>query len=150
MIASCTASCLFILLITAEFIYAESLTALSVPKPVTFENAAVRIPVAAVSDGDLHRFVIEDQGVHVRFIIIEKPDRTLAVALDACQICGNPGLLPERPRSHLPQLRLRYRNIKHRHPGSCNPIPLESHIDGDTLVINEDAFERGVRVFRNV
>jgi high-affinity iron transporter len=150
MVASCTASCLFIVLITAEFIYAESLTALSVPKPVVFENAAVRIPVAAVSDGNLHRFVIEDQGVNVRFIIIEKPDRTLAVALDACQICGTQGYYQS---GHEVICRncgsdIVISSIGTR--GGCNPIPLESHQDGDTLVINESAFEYGVRKFRNV
>ena len=150
MIACCTASCLFIVLITAEFIYQESLTALSVPKPVTFENASVRIPVEALSDGNLHRFVIEDQGVHVRFIIIEKPDRTLAVALDACQICGTQGYYQ---KGHEVICRNCGSDIVISSigtPGGCNPIPLESHIDGDTLVINEAAFERGVRVFRNV
>ena len=150
MIACCTASCLFIVLITAEFIYQESLTALSVPKPVTFENASVRIPVEALSDGNLHRFVIEDQGVHVRFIIIEKPDRTLAVALDACQICGTQGYYQ---KGHEVICRNCGSDIVISSigtPGGCNPIPLESHIDGETLVINEAAFERGVRVFRNV
>ena len=150
MIACCTASCLFIVLITAEFIYQESLTALSVPKPVTFENASVRIPVEALSDGNLHRFVIEDQGVHVRFIINEKPDRTHAVALDACQICGTQGYYQ---KGHEVICRNCGSDIVISSigtPGGCNPIPLESHIDGETLVINEAAFERGVRVFRNV
>lgn len=150
MIASCTASCLFILLITAEFIYAESLTALSVPKPVVFENAAVRIPVAAVSDGDLHRFIVQDQGVRVRFIIIEKPDRTLAVALDACQICGTQGYYQNGHEVICRNCGSDIVISSIGTPGGCNPIPLESHIDGDTLVINESAFERGVRVFRNV
>ena len=150
MIACCTASCLFIVLITAEFIYQESLTALSVPKPVTFENASVRIPVEALSDGNLHRFVIEDQGVHVRFIIIEKPDRTLAVALDACQICGTQGYYQKGHEVICRNCDSEIVISSIGTPGGCNPIPLESHIDGETLVINEAAFERGVRVFRNV
>jgi len=150
MIACCTASCLFIVLITAEFIYQESLTALSVPKPVTFENASVRIPVEALSDGNLHRFVIEDQGVHVRFIIIEKPDRTLAVALDACQICGTQGYYQKGHEVICLNCGSDIVISSIGTPGGCNPIPLESHIDGETLVINEAAFERGVRVFRNV
>ena len=33
--------------------------------------------------------------------------------------------------------------------GGCNPRPLKSHIEGDTLVIDESAFELGVKVFRN-
>ena len=39
MTASCTASCLFILLITAEFIYARQATALSAAQPVTLTTA---------------------------------------------------------------------------------------------------------------
>lgn len=150
MVASCTASCVFIVLITAEFIYAQSQTALSVPKPVSFENAAVRIPVATVSDGELHRFVVEDQGVNVRFIIMAKPDRTLAVALDACQICGTQGYYQ---KGHEVICRNCGSDIVISSigtPGGCNPIPLEFHIDGDTVVINENAFEYGVKKFRNV
>ena len=70
MTASCAASCVFILLITAEFIYARQSTALSAPHPVTLDNGAVRIPVASVSDGNLHRFELQDDGVGVRFIVI--------------------------------------------------------------------------------
>jgi uncharacterized membrane protein len=32
--------------------------------------------------------------------------------------------------------------------GGCNPIPLKSHVDGATLVIDADALETGVRKFR--
>jgi high-affinity iron transporter len=150
MIASCAASCLFILLITAEFIYTKSQTALSIPKPVTFENATVRIPVAAVSDGDLHRFVVAEQGVNVRFIIIEKPDRTLAVSLDACQICGTQGYYQKGHEVICVNCGSDIVISSIGTPGGCNPIPLESHLEGDTVVINENAFERGVKVFRNV
>ena len=97
MTASCAASCLFILLITAEFIYARDASALSTATPVTFQGASVRIPVNTVNDGNLHRFAIDDQGVHVRFIVIQKPDHSLAVALDACRICGTQGYYQKGP-----------------------------------------------------
>jgi len=116
---------------------------------VLFENAAVRIPVAAVSDGNLHRFVIDDQGVHVRFIVIAKPDHTLAVALDACAICGTQGYYQ---KGHEVICRNCASNILISSIGTgggCNPRPLKSHIEGDTLVIDETAFELGVKVFRN-
>lgn len=149
MIASCTASCLFILMITAEFLYAREMTDLSAARPVTFENAAVRIPVSSVNDGNLHRFLIDDQGVSVRFIVVAKPDKTLAVALDACQICGTQGYYQ---KGHEVICRncgseIVISSIGTR--GGCNPIPLASHVDGDTLVIDEAAFEPGVRTFRN-
>src|SRR5580658_4959968 len=97
MTVTCAASCVFILLITAEFIYARQATALSPAEPVTLDNGAVRIPVASVSDGVLHRFELQDDGVNVRFIVIEKADRTLATAFDACEICGTQGYYQKGP-----------------------------------------------------
>jgi uncharacterized membrane protein len=31
--------------------------------------------------------------------------------------------------------------------GGCNPIPLTSHIDGATLVIDQSAIDPGARIF---
>ena len=60
-------------------------------------NGAVRIPVASVNDGNLHRFAIEEAGVHVRFIVIRRPDQSLVAAFDACEICGNQGYYQKGP-----------------------------------------------------
>ncbi len=148
MTASCAASCVFILLITAEFIYARQSTALSASEPVTLDNGAVRIPVASVSDGILHRFELQDDGVGVRFIVIEKPDHTLATAFDACEICGTQGYYQKGPevicRNCGSEIVISTIGTK----GGCNPIPLKSHVDGATLVIEADALETGVRKFR--
>jgi high-affinity iron transporter len=148
MTSSCIASCLFILLITAEFIYAREATALSAATPVSFENNAVRIPVTSVSDGNLHRFVIDDQGVHVRFIVIQKPDHTLAVALDACQICGTQGYTQKGPEIICGNCASDIVVATIGTPGGCNPVPLKSHVEGATLVIDEGALDGGVGVFR--
>ena len=63
MAASCAATALFILAITAEFIYARSTSSLSPAVPVTAVDGFVRIPVATVSDGNLHRFSIEAEAL---------------------------------------------------------------------------------------
>jgi high-affinity iron transporter len=146
--ASCTASCLFILLITAEFISARAETALSAATPVTFDNGAVRIPAASVSDGNLHRFSIDDQGVHVRFIVIQKPDRTLAVAFDACQICGTQGYYQKGAEVICRNCASNIIVSTIGTPGGCNPVPLKSREEGGTLVIDEAALDGGVGVFR--
>jgi high-affinity iron transporter len=147
MTASCAASCIFILLITAEFIYARQSTSLSTPEPVALQNGAVRIPVASVSDGNLHRFELRDDGVGVRFIVMQKPDHTLATAFDACEICGTQGYYQKGPevicRNCGSAIVISTIGVK----GGCNPIPLKSHVDGATLVIDADALEPGVRTF---
>src|SRR5271169_2186798 len=48
-------SFVFILLVTAEFIYTKSVSALSPATEVTFVNHQLSIPLAQLADGDLHR-----------------------------------------------------------------------------------------------
>src|SRR5690242_82378 len=73
-LASCSAAGLFILTITAEFIYSKYETDLSTPAPLTVLNGVARIPVSAVSDGMLHRYSIQSDGATVRIIAIRRPD----------------------------------------------------------------------------
>jgi FTR1 family protein len=145
--ASCTASCIFILLITAEFIYARENSALSQATPVTFTNEAIHIPVSDVSDGKLHRYSVDDDGVSVRFIVIQRANKSLAVALDACAICGTQGYLQKGQQVICRNCSSEIVLDTIGTPGGCNPIPLASHIDGSTLVIDENALEGGKRVF---
>lgn len=147
MTASCVASCAFILMITAEFVYARQETALSAAAPVALDNGAVRIPVASVSDGVLHRFQLEDAGVSVRFIVIERPDHTLATAFDACRICGAQGFYQKGPEVICRNCASAIVTGTIGTEGGCNPIPLKSHVDGGTLVIDAGALEGGAKIF---
>lgn len=113
-----------------------------------FDNAAVHISVPEVSDGNLHRFVVDDQGSQVRFIIIAKPDHSLAVALDACAICGTQGYYQNGHEVICKNCASDIVISSIGTGGGCNPIPLKSHVEGDTLVIDQPDFERGVRIFR--
>ena len=149
MVTSCAASCVFIMLITAEFVYARAQTARSTPKVVAFENGAVRIPAADVSDGNLHRFVVADGGSQVRFIIIERPNKTLATAYDACEICGTQGYYQKGEEVICRNCASDIVISSIGSHGGCNPIPLESRLEGGMVVINEPAFERGIKMFRD-
>ena len=149
MTASCAATTLFILAITAEFIYAKSTTELSTAIPVSVVNGMVSIPVATVSDGNLHRFSIEQDGASIRIIVIRRPDQSLVAAFDACQICGNQGYYQNGPNVickncgsaiFIPSIGTR---------GGCNPIPLESRVEGGQLVIPAGKILPGVKLFRN-
>jgi high-affinity iron transporter len=147
MVASCAASCIFILLITAEFVYARQATALSVATPVTIDNGAVRIPVASLTDGNLHRFELKDGGTSVRFIAIERPDHTLATAFDACAICGTQGYYQKGPQVICRNCGSEILTETIGTAGGCNPIPLKSHVEGATLVIDQTALDPGARIF---
>jgi high-affinity iron transporter len=147
MVASCVASGVFILLITAEFIYARQATAQPPAETVGLQNGAVRIPVASVSDGILHRFELQDDGVSVYFIVIEKADHTLAAAFDACTICGTQGFYQKGTevicRNCGSAIVISTIGTK----GGCNPIPFKSHVEGGTLVIDADALVPGPKIF---
>src|ERR1700735_540723 len=81
-------SFVFIAMVTAEFVYAKSKNALSPSTEVTFVNGAVTIPLAQISDGDLHRFEAQENGTAMRFWLYQKPDGKIATVFDACEICG--------------------------------------------------------------
>jgi high-affinity iron transporter len=149
MTASCLATGLFILSITAEFIYAKSTTELSTAVPVSVVDGKIGIPVATVNDGNLHRFAIEESGVHVRFIVIRRPDQSLVAAFDACEICGSQGYYQKGPNVickncgsaiFIPSIGSR---------GGCNPIPIVSQVVGDRLVIPADKLIPGAKIFRD-
>jgi uncharacterized membrane protein len=149
MTASCLATALFILSITAEFIYGKSTTELSAATAVSVVDGKVSIPVAMVNDGNLHRFSLEQDGVSVRFIVIRKPDQSLAAAFDACEICGNQGYYQKGANVickncasaiFIPSIGSR---------GGCNPIPIASRVEGDQLVIPADKLAPGAKIFRN-
>ncbi|HEX9112298.1 MAG TPA: Fe-S-containing protein, partial [Terriglobales bacterium] len=84
-------SFIFIVMVTAGFIYEKSASALSPATEVTFVNGAVSIPVKQVYDDNLHRFEAKEGGVDIRFWLYQKPDGKIATLFDACEICGPVG-----------------------------------------------------------
>src|SRR6202008_2917007 len=58
-------SFIFIMLVTAEFIYAKSLSAPQRAAEVTFVNSQAAIPLTQVQDGDLHCYQAKENGVEV-------------------------------------------------------------------------------------
>ena len=130
-------SFVFIFLVTAEFIYTKSVSALSPAKEVTFVNGQVSIPLSQVSDGDLHRFSASENGTSVRFWLYQKADGKVATVFDACEICGGVGFYkgsngvvckncaaPVNPQSIGTK-------------GGCNPVPLDAEIVSNEVIIKE-------------
>jgi high-affinity iron transporter len=140
-------SFVFIALVTAEFIYTKSVSALSPATEVTFVNGQLRIPLAQVADGDLHRFQAQDKGSPIRFWLYQKPDGKIATVFDACEICGSVGFYkgvngvvckncaaPINPQSV-------------GTAGGCNPVPLKATQTADAVIIQEADIAAGSRMF---
>lgn len=109
--------------------------ALSPATPVDLSSGEVRLPLARFADGELHRFVARIGDHDVRFFGIEVRDGEVATAFDACLICGDRGYIQDgseivclhcHSAIYPPSVGL---------AGGCNPIPLESRVEGNEIVI---------------
>ena len=137
MIALYGSSFVFITLVTAEFIYAKSVSALSPAAEVTFVNGQVTIPKKAVYDGDLHRFQANEKGVEVRFWLYQKPDGKVASVLDACEICGAVGFYKSSNGVVCKNCAAPINPQSVGMGGGCNPIPLKATETDDSIIISE-------------
>jgi high-affinity iron transporter len=135
MIAAAGGCLVVILVLTADFIYARANSAPPSARTATALGGEVRIPLSEVQDGSLHLYNITAGNQSLRFLIIKKPNG-YGTALDACRICGAEGYRQDG------------QNVICRHCGSaiyvpsvgdqggCNPIGVQSHIDGGDLVMD--------------
>src|SRR5450631_981981 len=141
-------SFVFIVLVTAEFIYAKSTNAPSPGTEVSFVNGQVTIPLANISDGDLHRFQTKENGVEVRFWLYQKPDGKVATVFDACEICGAVGFYkgPNGVVCRNCSAPINGQSVGTK--GGCNPVPLEAQQTSDSIIITEASIAAGARMFQ--
>jgi hypothetical protein len=126
----------FVLIVVMSWYASGSEKAISLyvpePKPLIEDNGMVVIPLTSpgtdLMDGRIHKFSVLVEGKSVRLLLARKPDGTLAVTLDACEICPPDGYgqrdssvvciycMTPMPLDTLGR------------PGGCNPIPLASSV----------------------
>lgn len=145
--AVCATSFVFIFLVTAQFIYAKSTTALSPAAPVTLVGDQVSVPVSQVQDDNLHRYVVNVNGTNVRFLLFRKPDGTVVSVADACQICGPVGFYKSGDNIICKLCASPVSAQTMGQPGGCNPVPLGSTIAGGFVLIPAHSLEALVPVF---
>jgi FTR1 family protein len=142
-----TFSFVFIVMVTAEFIYAKSVSALSPAIEVTFVNGQVSIPLAQISDGDLHRFQAQENGTEVRFWLYQRPDGRIATVFDACEICGAVGFYKSGNGVICKNCAAPINPQSVGTPGGCNPVPLKATQTADEVIIQEADIAAGSRMF---
>jgi high-affinity iron transporter len=140
-------SFIFITLVTAEFIYSKSVSALSPATEVTFNNGQVTIPLRQVADGDLHRFQAKENGTEVRFWLYQKPDGKVATVFDACSICGAVGFYKHGNGVVCKNCSAPINPQSVGTPGGCNPVPLKATQTSDAIIIQEADVADGSRIF---
>ncbi len=140
-------SFLFIAMLTAEFVYAKNQSTLSPATEVSFTNGQVKIPLAQVSDGDLHRFQTQENGTEIRFWLYEKPDGKIATVFDACEICGAVGFYKSGNGVICKNCAAPINPQSVGTAGGCNPIPLKMTQTADAVIIQEADIAAGSHVF---
>jgi high-affinity iron transporter len=141
-------SFVFILLVTAQFIYAKSVSALSPAVEVSFANGEIRIPLSRVSDGDLHRFQANENGTEIRFWLYQKPDGKIASVFDACEICGAVGFYKGPNGVVCKNCAAPINSQSVGTKGGCNPVPLTAQRTSDSILIREADIAAGARMFQ--
>ena len=147
MVAVYASSFVFITLVTAQFIYAKSVSALSPATEVTFVNGQISIPLKSLYDGDLHRYQAQENGVPVRFWLYQKPDGQIASVLDACEICGAVGFYKSSNGVVCKNCAAPINPQSVGMPGGCNPIPLKATATADSIIIAEADVAGGSHYF---
>jgi len=141
-------SFIFIVLITAQFIYAKSTTSLPAATEILFVNGSVKIPLGDISDGDLHRYSAVVDGKTVRFLLFKRPDGKVVSVYDACSICGQVGFQKSGQMVVCKNCSAPVNPQSMGEPGGCNPIPLKSSSSGDTIVIAQTDLAHGMEQIR--
>jgi len=132
----CLTAFIFISMVTAEFIYAQSGTQLSPAAPIAFDKSGrATISTADLQMGDLRRYSADVNGTQVRFLLYRKPDGKIATVFDACQICGSIGFYKGANGLICKNCAAPVNPQSVGQSGGCNPIPLASTQDGNAVVI---------------
>jgi high-affinity iron transporter len=132
----CVTAFIFITTITAEVIYAEAPPPLSQATEVTFTNGKAVVSAKDLPQGELQRYAANVNGTRVRFLLYRKPDNKIASVFDACQICGGIGFYKGATGLICKNCAAPINPQSVGQPGGCNPIPLQSVQDGDSVVIS--------------
>jgi len=141
-------SFVFILLVTAQFIYAKNESALSPATAVTFTNGRATIPTAKLSSGQLQRYVVRIKNTDVRFFLYRKPDNKVAALFDACEVCGPVGFYTNSGGLVCKNCVAPINSQTVGQPGGCNPVPLRAEVSGDSVIISEADLAVGVGRFQ--
>src|SRR5882724_7166713 len=130
-------SFIFIVMVTASFIYEKSASALSPATEVSFVDGKVSIPLKQVYDGELHRFEAKEGGTEVRFWLYQKPDGKIATLFDACEICGGVGFYKGAHGVVCKNCASPINPQSVGMPGGCNPVPLKAQVTDDAVIVSE-------------
>lgn len=133
--------------IAAQFVHSMSQGQLSPPEQYFEGEGDVRLSKARLGDGRLHRFAYRAEDRLVRFLVIKLNSGRVAVALDACQICGDKGYYQRGQNIICKNCTAPINPDTIGLEGGCNPIPLKFEQVGSDLIIPVSELKNGAGHF---
>jgi len=140
----------FIMLIILLHAVNLSLNPLYEPEPIPVREveggSVIRVPIAGkagdLDDKKLRKYVYYAGSKQVLFLAVMKPDGTVGIALDQCEIC-RPADWNKDARGYAqqgPNLFCKYcvtpiTTSSVNTPGGCNPIPVPFTVEDNTIII---------------
>jgi high-affinity iron transporter len=134
-----------ILTLAADFVYARVSAAPPEAQMLTAQGNVVRVPIAGVSDGNMHLFRVNTGTTELRFMVIRKPDGKWGTALDACSICGWSGYKQNGENIVCRNCASAIYVPTIGQAGGCNPVGVVSHVEGQELVMDLSALTDAAR-----
>lgn len=132
------------------------------PEKVSTAGGVIKIPVASASDGNLHKYVCDmqhaageacpmhgDGNSNVRILSMTKSDGSAAIAYDACALCGAAGYVQEGDELICKRCGAPINRDSLDMGGGCNPIPLNSTLEGEYIVIKTEDIGEKADLFKN-
>jgi hypothetical protein len=113
---------------------------------VVAEDGVVRLPLATFDDYKAHHYTYMHAGQPIEFFVLKSKDGVVRAAFNACDVCfaSKKGYTQDGDEMICNNCGRRFPadqiNVVH---GGCNPSPLERSVEGDYLVIPEEAIIDG-------
>jgi len=125
--------------LTAEYVYARTTAQRPAAAALVARNEELRIPLSDLTDSRLHFYSTELNDAVIRFLVIHKSNGDYGTALDACQICGNAGYRQQGQNVICLNCAAAMNIDTIGERGGCNPIGVESHVEGGELIVSLSA-----------
>lgn len=116
---------LALILISGQYVYAASARAMAPATRLTAHAGWVLLPAEQAANGQMHLYRVTTPAGTVRFFAIRRPDGSVAVALDACTICGAKGYYQRGSVLYCRNCNAPINVASVGMSGGCNPIPLQ-------------------------
>lgn len=117
---------------------------------VKSDRGEVRIDLSAVDDGQAHFYKYATNQGDISFFVVKSVDGVIRAAFDTCDVCyrEKKGYRQEGNFMVCNNCEQKFRtDLVNEVKGGCNPAPLQRHIDGKQLVINDQEILRGAWYF---